>query len=170
MKKVVLMIVLALAFVACSRAQKPEVAAKEIIDSMNKSDYATIWDKYIPDTDKAIVAKNVEDLKKDERSLLLLQPLGIDNSNIQTITPKEMYIKMTQFFNDLLKENVKDNVTIVKIEQKDNDAIVFTKQGDLEGEITLSKQNGKWYLVNKSEEEMAPETKEKMQEAPADIK
>lgn len=152
MKKVVLMIVLAIAAMACTKSQSPENAAREIVDCMNKNDYSTIWDKYLAEADKTAVAKSVEDIKKDPSSVLLLQPLGIDNANIQTITPKEMYIKMTEFFNSLLKDQIKDNVTIKNVEVKGDEATIFTTQGSFEGKLNLTKIKGKWYLFNKQEE------------------
>lgn len=161
MRKVLLTVVLAIVAVACTKSQSPENVARDIVDSMNKNDYATIWDKYLSETDKAEVAKNVEDIKKDKNSLLLLQPLGLDNASIETITPKEMYIKMTEFFNNLLKEQIKDNITIKSVEVKGDNATALTTQGTFEGELNLTKIKGKWYLYNKQEE--AP----MMQDTPA---
>lgn len=152
MRKVVLMIVLAIAVMACTKSQSPENAANDIIASMNNNDYSTIWDKYLSEEDKAAVAKNVEEIQKDPNSILLLQPLGIDNNTIKTMTPKEMYIKMTEFFNSLLKDQIKEKIVIKKVEAKGDEATVMTTQGTFEGQLNLIKIKNKWYLFNKQEE------------------
>lgn len=146
MKRVLFLAVLMFALVACSKSQTAENAAQELIGYMNQDEYTKIWTTFVSEKSKGLLAKDLEELKKNPLGVILFQTVGINEDALKTLTVEEYFTKTTMFYNDLIKSKEKTDKIIEKVEVKGDKGIIYWKQGETTATLPIIKQNKKWYM------------------------
>ena len=127
----------------CTKNASAESSANHIVDAMNHGDAEALWE-YLSFESRQQLAEQLEDNKRKLAGRdLIRKHLGLDDSSIDALTPKE-------YFGLIMKADPGFGVVpivIVGVDTDGNTAKIYHRRGEADGVARMVFENGNWRLL-----------------------